>query len=122
MRGVLDNMIAIEDTSVEVESWERDSIDRSVAGLDGILSIDLGMRGREILQKGILRAASGEGLSEKIASVQVLMDGKSHTLSFDDGREFADIRIDAFEVGRRQFGGSGVSCACVIKYTQLKAS
>ena len=122
MRGMVDNAIAIEDTSVEVESWERDSIDRSVAGLDGVLSIDLGMRGREILQKGILRAASSAGLSEKIASVQVLMDGKSHTLSFDDGRAFADLRIDLFDVGRRQFGGSGVSCACVIKCTQLRAS
>lgn len=65
MRATLDNVIAIEDSSVEVGSWSRDSIERSVGGLDGVLSIDLGMRGREIVQRGCLRAVSGAGLSDR---------------------------------------------------------
>ena len=50
------------------------------------------------------------------------MDGKSHTLSLDDGREFSDLRMDVFEAGVREFAGAGVSCGCVIRYTQLKSS
>lgn len=122
MRAMLDDVISIEDSSVAVGSWSRDSIERSVSGLDGVLSIDLGMRGREIIHKGFLRAVSGAGLSGRISSIQGLMDGKSHTLSLNDGREFSDLRMDVFEAGVREFAGAGVSCGCVIRYTQLKSS
>ncbi len=122
MRAMLDNVIAIEESSVVVGSLVRDSIERSVSGLDGVLSIDLGIRGREIIQKGFLRAVSSAGLSNRIALIQVLMDGKSHTLSLDDGREFSDLRMDAFEAERCEFAGGGISCECTIKYTQLKSS
>jgi len=122
MRATLDNVIAIEDSSVVVGSWARDSIDRSVSGLDGVLSIDLGLRGREIIHKGFLRAVSSAGLSDRIALVQGLMDGKSHTLCLDDGRKFSDFRMDSFEAKECEFGGGGVSCECVIKYMQLKSS
>lgn len=122
MRAMLDNVIGIEDSSVVVGSWARDSIERSVSGLDGVLSIDLGIRGREIIQKGFLRAVSSAGLSDRIALIQGLMDGKSHRLSLDDGREFSDLRMDAFEAESREFSGGGISCGCTIKYTQLKSS
>ena len=46
------------DLKIETGSVSRDSVERAVSGLDGVLSIDLGGRSRKIKQKGVLRAAS----------------------------------------------------------------
>ncbi len=54
MKAILDNTIEFEQLQLEIGSWERDSAKRAVAGLDGVLSIDLGMRGREIVVTGVL--------------------------------------------------------------------
>ena len=122
MRTTLDGVLELEQRCLKVGGWQRGTIERAVAGLDGVLSIDLGRRGRELLQKGFLRANSEKGLDEKIAGIWRLMDGREHSLVVQDGGVFGNLRLDAFEAGKRVYGGGGVCCDFEIKYTQLKES
>ena len=61
-----------QEPAIELGSLSRKSIERTVPGLDGILSVDLGLRGREIRQKGVLRAASKAGLDDRIEAISAL--------------------------------------------------
>ena len=58
MRVTLDGYILFDEQQLEIEagSFSRNSIERTVPGLDGVLSIDVGRHGRKIKQRGVLRA------------------------------------------------------------------
>jgi len=103
----------------EIGSPVRASAERSVPGLDGVLSIDLGSRTRRIRQKGTLRAVSRQQLKFRIAAVSELIDGGTHELITREGEQFGDLRIDSFESGPVQFTGGGVEVSYEIIYTQL---
>jgi hypothetical protein len=90
-----------------------------VAGLNGVLSIDLGQRGRKIKQRGTLRAKSRSQLDEKISGISAYRDGDTHTLIASDGRQFSNLRMDSFDLGKEQIDGAGVSLDYEIIYTQL---
>jgi hypothetical protein len=105
--------------SIEPDSFQRDSIKRKVPGLDGIIGIDLGGRGRTIKQKGILRAKSRTKLSEQINEISAYMDGKTHTLVTQTGEELDNVRMDVFKLSKERTGGSAVEVDYEIIYTQL---
>ncbi len=105
--------------SLKVGNVSRACVERSAAGLDGVLSIDMGARGRRLLQSGTLRAVSGAAMDRRIASVDSFRDGASHTL-VADGETFEDLRMDSFEVTHRRSIGAGVVVDYEIVYTQLK--
>ena len=104
---------------IEVGSINRDSIERVVPGLDGVLSIDLGKRGRKIKQKGILRATSRSQMDERINAISAYMDGDTHILEADSGEEFDNLRMDVFKVAGERVSGSGVAVDYEIVYMQL---
>jgi hypothetical protein len=104
---------------LEVESVSRDSIERSVPGLDGLIAIDLGERGRLIKQKGTLRAKSILALEEKLAAIRDYVDGYTYTLVTNDGRVFDNLRIDVFKTKNRRPSGVGMAIDYEIIYTQL---
>ena len=54
-------LLGLENSAVELGSWERDYKERSVIGLDGLVSIDLGRRGRKIAR----RSPSASGSSRR---------------------------------------------------------
>ena len=60
MSVTIDGQSLFDEHRLEIDagSFSRDSIERRVPGLDGILSIDLGGRGRKIKQIGTLRASA----------------------------------------------------------------
>lgn len=122
MRATLDGQVVFDDQELRVQagSWNRGSIERTVTGLDGVLSIDLGLRDRKIRQTGALRAVSEAALSEKISAIGAYMDGQGHTLTTDRGEQFDNLRVDCFEAGQRRFSGSSVCCKYEIRYTQLR--
>ena len=122
MRAALDGTIEFEQHQLKVCSWRRDTVERTAAGLDGVLSVDLGMRGRVIVQKGVLRGESEEGLKAKVAEVLATLDGQMHTLVIGDGQEFENLRVDVFEISNKDYSGRGVGCDFEIKYTQLRSS
>jgi hypothetical protein len=105
---------------IKLESIQRDFVGRSIAGLDGLLSVDLGKRSRRIKQKGTLRAKSRLQLKEKIDAISKYLDGKAHKLVTDSDRELDDVRMDSFEFNNEKTAGSGVCCDYIIVYTQLK--
>ena len=122
MSVTLDGQILFDEQQMEIEagSFGRASIERAVPGLDGLLSIDLGGRGRKIRQTGVLRANSRAQMNEKISAISAFMDGNTHTLVTNASEEFDNLRMDSFKVGPEHAGGSGVSIDYEIVYTQLK--
>ena len=121
MNATLDSQAVFDQQQLEIEagSFTRDSIERAVPGLDGMLTIDMGRRGRKVKQKGTLRAKSRTHLNERIAAVSSYMDGDTHTLVTDDGRQFENLRMDSFAVKDERVDGAGIVVNYEITYTQL---
>ena len=122
MSITLDGQILFDEQELEIEpsSVSRDSIERTVPGLDGVLSIDLGERGRKIKQKGILRTMSRSQMNERINAISAYMDGDTHTLVTNGGEEFDNLRMDVFKVTSEGTSGGGLCCNYEIVYTQLR--
>lgn len=122
MRVRLDEIELFDDEQIEIKigSIEREFVERSAAGVDGVLRIDTGKRGRAIKQKGILRAKTKEKIEEMIGTIGAFQDGNSHRMSDSQGRRFEDICIDKFEAGEIKVSGGGVWCEYEIIYSQLK--
>ncbi len=116
----IDGEVKIDEVVFEAGSVRRETVERGVCGLDGVSSIDLGSRGRDISVEGVLRAASGIGLDTVTVTIEAKIGDGTCKLSIDDGRDFGDVRIDVFETFDRQFGGSFVSCKCKLLCKQLK--
>jgi hypothetical protein len=108
-----------QDLQIEAGSIERASIERAVPGLDGMLSIDLGRRSRQVRQRGTLRAASQAALRSRIDAIMALIDGHLHTLVTADGRHYANLRADAFKLLDERTAGPGVVARYEIIYRQL---
>jgi len=109
-----------QELKIERDSISRDSMERTVAGLNGVLSIDLGGRGRKIKQTGVLLAKSRSQMVERIGVISAYIDGDTHTLVIDSGEEFNNLRMDAFKVIKERASGSGLCFDYEIVYTQLK--
>ncbi len=121
MKVTLDAQMLFDEQALEIraDSFSRDSIERTVPGLHGVLSIDLGLRGRKIRQTGTLRAKSRAQLDERISRISALMDGITHTLTTGTGREFTNLRMDSFKTGTEHADGTGIVVDYEIVYTQL---
>ena len=121
MSAILDgqNLFDEQDMKIEQDSIGRDSIERTVPGLDGILSIDMGERSRKIKQRGVLRARSRSQMDDRIGAILAYIDGDTHTLVIRNGEEFDNVRMDAFKVTEEKTSGSGLCCDYEIVYTQL---
>jgi len=122
MSVTLDGQALFDEQHLEIEpgTFSRDSIERAVPGLDGVLSIDLGGRGRQIRQTGVLRAKSRAELNDKIGAISTYMDGDTHTLEMSNGQEFCDLRMDIFKADKERTSGGGIAIDYEIVYTQLK--
>ena len=107
-----------EQVEIEAGSFNRASIERAVPGLDGILSIDMGGRGRKIKQTGVLRAGSRTQLNQKISAILAFMDGNTHTLA-GSNEEFDNLRMDSFKISSERASGSSVAVDYEIVWTQL---
>jgi hypothetical protein len=121
MSATLDgqNLFDEQDMKIEQDSIGRDSIERTVPGLDGILSIDMGGRSRKIKQRGVLRARSRSQMDDRIGAILAYIDGSTHTLVIRNGEEFDNVRMDAFKVTEEKTSGSSLCCDYEIVYTQL---
>ena len=121
MKTTLDEQILFDEQTVEIsaDSFSRDSIERTVPSLNGVLSIDLGLRGRKIRQIGTIRAKSRTQLNERINKITAFMDGDTHTLVTSSGREFVNLRMDSFKTAAEHTDGTGIITDYEIIYTQL---
>ncbi|MGB2861862.1 MAG: hypothetical protein WBC05_00925 [Sedimentisphaerales bacterium] len=121
MKATLDAQMLFDEQTLDISagSFSRDSIERTLPGLDGVLSIDLGRRGRKIKQTGTLRAKSRAKLYERVGKIAEFMDGDTHTLTTSSGREFTYIRMDSFKTGTENANGTSIIVDYEIVYTQL---
>ncbi len=122
MSTTLNGQSLFDEQQLEIElgSVSRDSIERMVPGLDGVLSIDMGGRGRKIKQRGVLRAKSRSQMDNRISVISAYMDGDTHTLVTSSGKEFDNLRMDVFKVSKERASGGGVAIDYEIVYTQLE--
>jgi hypothetical protein len=122
MSVTLDGQSLFDQQQLEIElgSVKRDSIERTVSGLDGVLSVDLGERSRKIKQRGTLRAKSWTQMNERISAISAYMDGNTHILVTEAGEQFDNLRMDIFKVTGKRASGSGVAVDYEIVYTQLR--
>lgn len=109
-----------EQLTICVGSPTRASVERAVAGLDGVLSIDLGARSRPIRQTGALHAPSRIAMHTRILAIAGFIDGLTHTLVTADGQTLSDLRMDSFKKVAEYPGGPGVVADYEIIYTQLR--
>jgi len=121
MSVTLDGQRLFDEQSLEIQagSFSRDSIERAVPGLDGVLNVDLGRRGRKIKQTGTLRGNSRSRMNDRIAWISACMDGNTHTLAAGDGREYDNLRMDSFKINSEHTDGTGIVVDYEIIYTQL---
>ena len=121
MSVTLDGQILFDEQQLEIEldSFRRDSVERATAGLDGVLSVDMGGRTRKIRQRGTLRARSRMQMNDRINVISANMDGNTHTLVSNEGEKFDNLRMDSFKVSKDRAGGSGIVVDYEIVYTQL---
>jgi len=121
MSTTLDGQSLFDEQELKIESGSlrRGSIERTVVGLDGVLSIDLGKRGRKVKQAGVLRAKSRLQMNERIGVISAYMDGDTHTLVTSNGEEFDNLRMDVFKVSKERASGGSVAIDYEIVYTQL---
>jgi hypothetical protein len=113
-----DEVIFEQDVELEIKSFQRAACQRSAAGLDGQVNIDLGLRGRKLVQKGRLLAESQTELQKKIDEINRLFDGSLHTLKCCDERIFENLLIEDFSAGPFIRGGAQTSCQYNITYIQ----
>lgn len=104
---------------IEVGSVARECVERAVVGLDGVMSIDLGGRGRKIRQKGEIRARSWAELQGKVEKISSFVDGDTHTLAASQGETFENVRVDSVSVKNERVSGSGVVADYEVIYKQL---
>jgi hypothetical protein len=121
MKVTLDGHFLFDEQDLEIQpgSFNRASMERNVPGLNGVLSIDLGQRSREIKQKGVLQAKSRTSLDKRIAAVSAFIDGDTHKLVTEIGQQFDNLRIDVFKLSNERITGVGIAVDYEIIYTQL---
>ena len=121
MALTLDGQSLFDGQQLEIEpgSFRRDSIEKAVPGLDGVLSVDLGRRVRKIKQTGVLRAKSRSQMNNRISTISAYMDGDTHTLVTNSGEKFDNLRLDVFKVNKERADGGGIVVDYEIVYTQL---
>lgn len=120
MQVTLDGQRLFDEQSLEIRtgSVNRASMERTVPGLDGMLSIDLGQRNRQITQTGTLRGESRLQMDSRISTISAHMDGNTHTL-VTGNHEFDNLRMDSFKILSEHTDGVGISVDYEIIYTQL---
>ncbi len=122
MKVVLNGIATFEQRKLTLGSWRRESVERSAAGVDGTVSIDLGKRSRELVQEAVFRAFNEVQLKAKVDIVRQYMDGSACWFVVQGGQQFDNLRVDSIEVEDKDYSGAGVSCVCEIRYTQLSGS
>lgn len=105
--------------TIDISSFTRNSIERKIPGLDGMLSIDLGRSSRKISQTGTLRAKSRTHMDDRINAISAFADGDTHTLVTNSGQKLDNLRMDSFNTGKERADGIGIVVDYEIVYTQL---
>ena len=100
-------------------SWRRETLERSFAGLDGVVSTDLGRRERMFKQRGSLWAESVAALTRLMENISAYIDGQCYDLIDQNGIVYPYVRMDSFTLRGAISAGNQARCDYEIIYTQL---
>jgi len=100
-------------------SWRRETVDYGFSGLDGVVSIDSGLRGRKLKQHGTLTAKSVAALTELMETISGYIDGQGYKLVDQNGISYGNVRMDSFTPSGPVAVGNQACCEYEIRYTQL---
>ena len=107
--------------TVQPLSWRREMVERGFAGLDGVVSTDLGLRERKLKQCGYISAESVAAVTNLLENISAYIDGLSYDLVDQNGVSYSDIRMDSFTLSGPIGKGSQARCDYEIIYTQLSS-
>ena len=113
------NIFGHGDHTLQVGSWGRETMERRFAGVDGMVSVDLGRRGRKLKQRGWLTAASKAALQKRCEEISAYIDGQAYELVDTNGTVYAKVRMDSFGLLTQVCTASPVRCEYEVTYTQL---
>jgi hypothetical protein len=105
--------------SFQPGGWERSLQRRGLAGLDGEVVLDRGLRSRQILQTGRLQSTSASGAQTLIGQIEARNDGKAHILVDCHGQTFSRVVLERFELTSPIQRARGYWCDYSIRYRQL---
>ena len=111
------NLFSSGPHSIHGGPWQRDLSRRGFAGVDGELVVDLGLRGRSIVQTGRLQAANITDLLAQIEAIRLVNDGKDHSLDAGQGGPAIRVVIESFKPGPI-LAGRGFFCDYELSYRQ----
>ena len=100
-------------------SWRREAIQRGFAGLDGVVSVDLGRRERKLKQQGRLSAVSTAALLKRMEEITNYIDGQAYKLIDQHGTVYEQVRMDDFTILGSITSANQACCEYEIIYTQL---
>jgi len=104
---------------LSVRSWRREGLDYGFAGLDGVVSVDLGRRERKLKQRGWLTAESVGALMRQVEEISGYIDGQGYELVDRGGVCYGQVRMDSFTLLGSVTAGNQARCEYDINYTQL---
>jgi hypothetical protein len=107
------------DHTLQVESWGREALEKRFAGVDGVVSVDLGRRGRKLKQRGWLTAASKAALKKKCEKISAYINGQAYELVDANDTVYTKVRMDSFQLISELCAASPVRCEYEVTYTQL---
>ncbi len=100
-RGTIRNRVSIDERPkiaeqrVRIADWEGDTvIGKNHKGVLG----NAGRKETRYVLAGLLRSKHSKGVTEKVNSLLRLYKHKCHTVTFDDGKEFAEHETIALEL------------------------
>ncbi len=114
-----ENLFGTGPHTIVPASWRRATDRRAFAGLDGEIIVDMGLRSRDVHQRGRLQADTAQALAGVIEQINARMDGLLHTLSDEHGTVFYPVVIEEFRPDTPVRHGRGYWCDYHIRYRQL---
>lgn len=119
MNAKIDSTAEFKVFKIKTGSWNREAVEKSAAGLDGVVSVDLGERKRKITVSGLVEAQSKATLIAKTALLEAMLDGCMHMLEAD--AVYENLRVDSFAVVKEEVSGRGVGCEFEMVLSQLRS-
>ncbi|MHC4981548.1 MAG: hypothetical protein ACYTF6_00055 [Planctomycetota bacterium] len=105
--------------SIRPETWSRAVQYRGFAGINGLLTLDMGLRSRRINQTGRLQAATTSAIHAIVSEIEAKLDGGIHTLTDDLGFTYPTVLVERFEQSTPVRRSQGFWCDYKISYRQL---
>jgi hypothetical protein len=99
--------------------WQRALLRRGLAGVNGELVLDMGLRSRQIFQTGRLQADSAPALHALLEAISAFCDGQTHDLVDNCDQSHPRTLLERASASTPMRRGRGFYCQYEVEYRQL---